>query len=254
MEQKMDENTEPLRILLRVTLLFVGFLAVILLPVIGYYANEVRVARNDTPAIVAAAQKRFGSELQLEHLTPDHKTILLAVEDPTFMHHHGVDLATPGAGMTTITQGLVKLLYFPDGFHQGIAKIRQTLIAQYALDSLVSKDRQLTLYLNMCYLGTEQNQGIFGYANGARIYFHKEFTELTDEEFLSLLAMTISPNTLKPGSAANLVRVQRIRDYMSGKVRPASVLDVEYNGKPNGTLAEEALMFLLRVVTKAGPD
>jgi membrane carboxypeptidase/penicillin-binding protein len=245
---------EPRRIIMRVALLFVVLIVVILFPAIGYYTNEVRLARNDTPALIASALIRFGSELQFEHLTPDHKTVLLAVEDPAFMHHHGVDLATPGAGMTTITQGLVKLLYFPKGFRQGIAKIRQTLIAQYALDELVSKDQQLTLYLNMCYLGTEQNQGIYGYANGARIYFHKEFADLTDEEFLSLLAMTISPNTLKPGSTANIVRVQRIRDYMSGKVRPASVLDVEYNGKLNGTLSEEFLMSLLRVVTDASPD
>ena len=45
--------------------------------------------------------------------------------------------------MTTISQGLVKVLYFPSGFRPGIAKIRQTLIAQYAFDASVSKQEQL---------------------------------------------------------------------------------------------------------------
>lgn len=81
-----------------------------------YYANEVRVARSETPALMVAASSRYGTQVKLTDLTAERKAMLLAVEDPAFMRHHGVDLATPGAGMTTITQGLVKILYFPEGF------------------------------------------------------------------------------------------------------------------------------------------
>lgn len=180
--------------------------------------------------------------------------MLLGVEDPTFARHHGVDLETPGAGMTTLTQGLVKLLYFPNGFQQGIAKIRQTLIAQYALDAIVSKNDQLLLFLNICYLGHENGQAVYGYANGARVYYGKEFSGITDDEFLSLVAMHIEPNGLKPKSAANMARVTRIKRYLSGQYRPAGLLDVDYNGKQRGTLAEEVLMALLRLVVNAQPD
>jgi len=179
--------------------------------------------------------------------------MLLAIEDPAFTRHHGVDLATPGAGMTTLTQGLVKLLYFPDGFHQGIAKFRQTIIAQYALDALVSKEDQLLLFLNICYLGNVHGQEVHGYASAARIYFGKEFTALTDDEFLSLVAIHIGPNSLKPGTAANSERVQRIKKYLSGQYQPAGVLDVDYKGVQHGTIAEEALMALLRLITDARP-
>lgn len=179
--------------------------------------------------------------------------MLLAVEDPTFYRHHGVDLETPGAGMTTLTQGVVKLLYFPDGFHPGIAKIRQTLIAQYVLDAMVSKDGQLLLFLNICYLGNEHGQAIHGYANAARIYFGKEFSAITDDEFLSLIAMHIGPDALKPGTAANTERVQRIKRYLSGQNQPAGLLDIEYKGKQHGTFAEEALIVFLRLVTDARP-
>ena len=156
--------------------------------------------------------------------------------------------------MTTLTQGLVKLLYFPNGFHPGIAKIRQAVIAQYAFDAMVSKEDQLLLFLNICYLGNENGLEIHGYANAAKIYFGKEFSAITEDEFLSLVAMHIGPNALKPGTSANAERVKRIKMYLSGKYQPAGVLDVDYKGKQHGTLAEEALMAFLRLVTNARPE
>jgi hypothetical protein len=134
--------------------------AIAILLAAAYYVNEVRVARLRTPDLIAAARSRYGTQVTPADLSPERRAMLLAVEDPTFMRHHGVDLATPGAGMTTITQGLVKLIYFPKGFRQGIAKIRQTLIAHYVLDSLVSKDDQLLLFLNIAYLGRKDGKAV----------------------------------------------------------------------------------------------
>lgn len=239
--------------IIRTVLWLSGAGALALIAAAGYYANEVRAARAVTPSLVSETWKRFGAQLKLADLSKERQAMLLAIEDPAFIRHHGVDLETPGAGMTTITQGLVKLIYFPEGFKQGIAKVRQTLIAQYALDSLVSKNDQLLLFLNICYLGNKNGQPVHGYAAAARAYFGKSFAELTDEEFLSLVAMHIAPDKLKPGTLENTQRVQRIRAYLSGKYQPASLLDVDYNGKQHGTLAEEALMSFLRLVTDARP-
>ncbi len=219
----------------------------------GYYANEVRVARNDTPALVQAAWAQFGRQLHYADLSPRQQAILLSIEDPAFFRHRGVDLATPGAGMTTITQGLVKLLYFPDGFRPGIRKIRQTLIAQYALDAQVAKEEQLDLMLNMTYFGEQAGRPVHGFANAAQAYYGKAFGTLSEREFQSLVAMLIAPNRLVPGTFANAERMRRIDAYLSGTYRPAGVLDVEYNGMTRGTTAEEMLMALLRLVTDARP-
>lgn len=221
--------------------------------VTAYYANAVRIARQQTPDLMAAALHHYGTALQPADLSPARKAMVFAIEDPAFLRHHGVDLSTPGAGMTTITQGLVKLLYFPNGFRPGLAKIRQTLIAQYALDALSSKEQQLLLFLNISYLGDDDGQAVYGFANAARVYFGKDFAKLSDDEFLSLLAMLISPNTLKSGTPAHAERMQRIHAYLAGERSPASLLDVEYSGKQHGTPAEEALMALLRLVTEANP-
>jgi membrane peptidoglycan carboxypeptidase len=228
----------------------------VLLPLAGmvaYYANEVRVARRDTPALVQEAWQRYGGRLKHTDLSPHKTSVLLAVEDPAFFRHHGVDLDTPGAGMTTIAQGLVKLLYFPGGFKQGIPKIRQTLIAQYALDALVPKNDQLDLLLNMAYLGSRDGKPVHGFADAAQAYFGKDFAALSDVEFQSLVAMLIAPNQLSPGTPAHAERMRQIDAYLSGAYRPASVLDVEYDGKVRGSPAEEMLMVLLRLITDAKP-
>ena len=147
----------------------------------AYYANEIRIARQQIPALVANAQQSYLKAVSIAKLSPEQLKLLLAIEDPTFYKHQGVDLSTPGAGMTTITQGLVKILYYPEGFKQGSAKIRQTLLAQYALDALVSKDQQLDLFLNLAYFGHEQGHEVNGFAQAARVYFHKELSALSNK-------------------------------------------------------------------------
>ncbi len=101
--------------IIRTVLWLSGASALALIAAAGYYANEVRVARVATPSLVSETWKRFGAQLKLTDLSKERQAMLLAIEDPAFIRHHGVDLETPGAGMTTITQGLVKLIYFPRG-------------------------------------------------------------------------------------------------------------------------------------------
>jgi membrane peptidoglycan carboxypeptidase len=219
-----------------------------------HYMNEVRVARRETPALISAALDRYGAELGLADLPPEREAALLAVHDPAFRRHRGVDLSTPGAGMTTLTQALVKQLYFPEGFRPGVAKIRQTLIAQYVLDRAVSKDEQLALFLNLAYLGHEAGEAVHGFAAASESYFGTSFGELTDDEFLALVAMLINPNALKPHTPANRERVERIRRYVTGDYRPEHVMDLEYRGAPSDPkLAVRGLMALLRVLTDAAP-
>lgn len=219
---------------------------------------EVVTARRDAPRLVASALEQAagrGSALKFSDLTARQEAVLLAIEDPMFRKHRGVDFATPGAGWTTITQGLVKLLYFPEGFKAGIAKIRQTLIAEYALDAVVSKDEQLTLYLNITYLGNYDGKMVCGYVEGARAYYQKNFQDLTEREFISLVGMTISPNDLRPGTKKSEERVEAIERYLSGTFVPTQLMDVDYRnkGQDNG-LSGLFLLEFLKVITKDKPS
>lgn len=214
-----------------------------------YYVNEVREARLRTSELVLTTLVKHGAPSDAVVLSSKQRSTLLAIEDPTFMRHRGVDFETPGAGTTTITQGLVKLLYFPKGFRPGIAKIRQTLIARYALDPLVSKEDQLQVFVKICYLGHTNGQAIHGFEKAALAYFGKELASLSDNEFLSLVAMLIAPNKLEPGSRAHSNRMRRISDYLAGEYQPVGLLDFKYNNVTRGTPAEELLVAFLRILT-----
>lgn len=198
---------------------------VLLLAGVAYYAYQIHEARNFTREVLIPRIHAAQYPLQLTDLTPWQQEALLKVEDPGFHRHGGVDFSTPGQGLTTITQGLVKLLYF-DKFQPGIAKIRQTLIAAYVLDPLVGKDEQLRLFINLIGLG----EGVRGFEEGARYYFQKDFKELDEEQYLALVAMIIAPEnfSLRRYPERNQERVGRIKKMLSGQYQPKGLCDQFY--------------------------
>lgn len=168
--------------------------------------------------------------LVLASLSPEQKEILLKVEDPGFYDHSGIDVSSPGQGMTTITQGLVKLLYF-DPFRPGFAKIEQSLIARFVLDRHLSKDQQLTLFINHAYLGARGSRQIHGFAEGSRAHFGKPFDALSRDEYIGLVGMLIGPNEFRPDNpGAYDERVARIKALLAGQCKPIGVFDPFYDG------------------------
>jgi membrane carboxypeptidase/penicillin-binding protein len=201
--------------------------AAAVLAIVAYYCVEVLIARAVTRKTVDDLYASGKIETSAETLSQRQQDILLAVEDPNFYGHHGVDFSTPGAGWTTITQGLAKQLYFAD-FHSGIMKIKQTLCAWLALDPLVSKQTQLELYINMMCFGN----GVYGIGDAAQYYYNKTVPELTEREFISLIACLIDPTELnaKEHPAENALRVIRIEKLLSGEYEPQGVFDITYEG------------------------
>lgn len=192
-----------------------------------YYSAEIVLCRSKTPSIVDAYYRSGQIKIQLADLTPEQRSIFLAVEDPGFYTHHGVDFSTPGAGWTTITQGLAKKFYFKE-FHQGPMKIKQTLCAWLALDPLVDKDTQLTLYINIMYFGN----GIYGLSDASRFYFQKDASTLSKDEYIALIASLIDPEGLnvKDNPEKNAQRVERVKMVLSGEYTPQGLFDIEYEG------------------------
>ncbi|NIA70059.1 transglycosylase domain-containing protein [Pelagibius litoralis] len=191
-------------------------------------AYAVWKAETRTEAILSAwlAKPR---PLALAALSPAQKDILLKVEDPGFYDHKGIDLASPGQGMTTITQALVKFLYF-EPFRPGFAKIEQSLIARFVVDRHLSKDQQLVLFINHAYLGKSETGQVRGFAAAAQAHFGKPFEQLNRDEFIGLVAMLLGPNDIRPDRpAAFNERVIRIDALLAGRCQPADVLDVTYD-------------------------
>jgi len=126
--------------------------------------------------------------------------ILLRVEDPTFRTNKGIDLRTPGGGMTTLSQGLGKLIFFDD-FEPGFAKGELMALTRFALYPKVDKQRTLQAIIASAYFGMHRGRPVIGFADGARTWFGKSLPQLSDREFVELEAMLVAPDQLKPTPA-----------------------------------------------------
>lgn len=199
---------------------------VVLLVVYGIVCIAIGWVR--APALVAREMAKADRVIHPSDLPAGDLDMLFRVEDPTFLTNHGVDLTTPGAGMTTMTQGLVKILYFHP-FKPGLRKIPQTFYA-IGLDARMSKRDLLTLFLNRAGMGTFEGRQVAGFEDAAETYFGKPASELDREQFLALVAMCVGPNAFNVAAHPdrNRERVARIERYLAGQCRPRGWLDVYY--------------------------
>jgi len=218
MPEKRMKNTRVLK-------LFGIGIVVALACTVVYFVSVVIAARRYTITTILPNTRASNYSLAPSDLTPRQLEILLKVEDPQFFRHGGYDFSTPGAGITTITQGLVKHLYFKK-FKPGIAKFRQTLIAAYALDPLMPKDEQLRLFINKVYLGN----GAQGFEQASQQYFQKPFHQLSEDEYIAIVAEIIAPEVFNIHNypARNVERVARIKRLISGEYKPLGLFDLYY--------------------------
>jgi len=214
----------------KLKILWISILAISVLFILMQIIGLIR-ARMQTPEIIEKAMKSELMVLNADSLSKDQINILLMVEDPDFYSHKGIDHKSPGAGRTTISQGLVKIFYFKK-FKPGIAKMRQTLIARFVFDPLVKKDDQLSLFLNYVYLGNNEGKEIRGFEKAAKVYYNKSFAELTDDEYLSLVALPINPIRygIFTNPKRNTERVNRIKRLLSGVCKPIDWKDSSFEG------------------------
>src|SRR5882757_6440527 len=156
---------------------------------------------------------------------PDHvRNAFIAAEDRRFYQHKGVDerglirafvssLAQSGRpeGGSTITQQLVKNLLVGDN-RTYERKIREMIVAA-RVESTLTKDEILELYLNSIYLG----RGSWGIELAARGYFGKSARELAFEEGALLAGLTKGPNYFSPDREP--VRAQERLGYVFARMR-----------------------------------
>jgi membrane carboxypeptidase/penicillin-binding protein len=153
----------------------------------------------------------------------------IAAEDRRFYQHHGVDergiirafignLAEPGRpqGGSTITQQVVKnLLVGEDVTYE--RKIREMIVAS-RLETTLSKDEILELYLNTAYLG----RGSWGVDMAARSYFGKPAKDLTLAEGAMLAGLLKGPSYFNPDRHPD--RAKERLAYVLGRMQEDGVI------------------------------
>lgn len=137
---------------------------------------------------------------------PDHlPKAFLAAEDKTFYQHEGIDFTAiaraflknlkAGAtvqGGSTITQQIIKRLLLTDE-RSYERKLKEAILA-FRLESYLTKDEILTIYLNEIYLGARA----YGVEAAARSYFGKHVHDLTLAESAVLAGLPQAPSRYNP--------------------------------------------------------
>lgn len=131
------------------------------------------------------------------------RNAFLAAEDANFYEHPGIDFVsilravimnlrkkTSSQGASTITQQVVKsLLLTPEKTYR--RKAREAILS-YQLESALSKDEILEIYLNQIFLGSNA----YGIKAAAQVYFQKELEQLTLPEAAFLAGLPQRPSVL----------------------------------------------------------
>jgi penicillin-binding protein 1A len=158
---------------------------------IGTYARERRVelAFDEYPPLVVNAFISAEDKTFFSHGGIDYPGLIGAVFD------YGVKKATSGArarGGSTITQQVAKGLLQDDSYSV-TRKVREAILA-FRLESTLSKQQILELYLNQIFLG----RNAYGVQAAARAYFDKDVAELTLPEAAYLAVLPKAPSNYDP--------------------------------------------------------
>lgn len=204
----------------------ITILIIFLVLVFGYYTYEIVYAFYKTPQLRKHYLSEERTPLKWADISPRQQEIFIKVQDPNFWNHNGVEFSTPGSGWTTVSQSITKWLYFKE-FKQGFRKIKQTLIAWLVVDKKFTKEEQLNIFINNVWFDT----GVKGMAAGAAYFYQKPIQELTEDEYISLIATFIIPKkyNIKRQPENNARRTERIKRYLSGEYKPKGLFDILYD-------------------------
>ncbi len=179
---------------------------------------------------------------------PQHvRNAFIAAEDKRFYQHKGIDehglirafvsnLAQSHrpAGGSTITQQVVKNLLVGEAVTYD-RKIREMIVAA-RLESTLTKDEILELYLNCVFLG----RGAWGVEVAAHSYFGKPAKALTVTEGALLAAVTKGPTYFSPDRAP--ARARERLAYVLTRMKEDGMLPADFKIEDPGHLPELPIM------------
>lgn len=160
----------------------------------------------------------------LNQISPQMQQAMLAAEDHHFFEHHGINFVSIGRaslvnltkghvveGGSTITQQLIKNLFFTDAQRTMDRKVKEALMA-WEIEQKYTKEKILEMYLNQVFFGNNA----YGIERAASRYFDRSAAELDLAQAAFLAGLVKAPSEL--GAPANrkaaLERQHEIIDKM----------------------------------------
>jgi len=179
-------------------------------------------------------------QVRLGQIPPHVVRAVLAIEDRRFYDHPGIDpIRMVGAlttnlfgdrpylvGGSTITQQLVKNVFLAAVISNPLERSRSKLMPALpsfgawrrkvteqfmavVLERRASKDEVLELYMNEVYLGQRGSFAIHGVAEGAKLFFGKDVTNLSLAEAATIAGVIHSPYYLSPFTSPSRAKDRR---------------------------------------------
>jgi penicillin-binding protein 1A len=176
----------------------------------------------------------FGEEhrnvLRFDEIPDVMKHAVLAAEDDRFYQHGGVDWTgvlramltnalslSKSQGASTITMQVARNFYLSS--EKTYTRKLYELLLTFKIESALTKDQILELYMNQIYLGHRA----YGFAAAARTYFGKPLADVTPAEAAILAGIPKAPSRYNP--ITNLQRAQIRQHYVLGRMRALGYLD-----------------------------
>jgi penicillin-binding protein 1B len=184
---------------------------------------------------------------------------VLAIEDRRFYDHAGIDpIGIAGAVFrnvfgskqytasgSTITQQLVKNTFLTP--EKTLKRKMTEWFMSVVLETRLSKDQILQLYLNDVSLGQRGSFAIHGVAEAARLFFAKDITNLSVTEAATIAGVIQSPSRLSPFN--NPDRAKDRRNVVLGAMADAGFLASDAAGR----YAREPLVIAARALEAEAP-
>jgi penicillin-binding protein 1B len=213
----------------------------------------------EAPLLTALAPGEKRRSVPLARIPKHMINAVLAIEDRRFYEHPGVDpIRSVGAivtnlrgdkpylvGGSTLTQQIVKNTFLTP--EKTMKRKLQEQFMALVLESRLTKDQILELYLNDVTLGQRGPFEIHGVGEAARIFFGKDVSNVSLAEAATIAGLAQSPSALSP--FRNPERARQRRNVVLG-----AMVDAEYlTAEEAKTAAAEPLTVATRALENEAP-
>ena len=174
------------------------------------------------------------SYLTLDEISPVFIEAILAVEDPYFYSHHGIEFTKLldafitdlihldfVKGGSTISQQLAKNLFLNQ--EKVLSRKIAELFFVRDLEAMLSKDEILTLYLNIIYFG----DGYYGIHDASKGYFNVSADKLNLDQASLLAGLPQAPAVYQLSSGYELA-LKRQKIVLESMVKQGLIKEEEY--------------------------
>lgn len=214
--KKAKNEKHVIGLLFFICLLLTTFLGTLLFTLKTLNIPDLRTVANYRPLEASVIYDRDGrvvervyaenrTVVELSEMNPLLPKAFVAAEDGRFYEHPGLDLMSvvraainnirkgrKGQGGSTITQQVARsLLLTPEKTY--IRKFKEAILA-WRIDTLLTKDEILYIYLNQIYLG----EGAYGVEAASQVYFGKRASSLNLGEIALLAGLPQAPSRYSP--------------------------------------------------------